>query len=177
MVINIIKEKEFFDEKFVEIDVEKEMMINIVIEIENYEDWLNFFKILEEVIIEEYYNLLYEKVYFDLEFERLINILVEYEDYEDWLEFFKALVEVNVEYEKFVKFDEIKKWEKVEKVVEFKKKYDVDFEKLEKNSELVFDNFVVVNGIFKWEGVSDELRRHVIDIFDLIISNLDWLRE
>ncbi|NES52914.1 hypothetical protein G3565_31535, partial [Escherichia coli] len=55
MATNTIKEKEFFDEKLAEIDAEKEMMINTVIETENYEDWLNFPKTLEEAIIEEYH--------------------------------------------------------------------------------------------------------------------------
>ncbi|MCE6056353.1 hypothetical protein J7889_01965 [Mycoplasmopsis agalactiae] len=177
MATNTIKEKEFFDEKLAEIDAEKEMMINTVIETENYEDWLNFPKTLEEAIIEEYHNSPYEKAYFDSELERLTNTPVEYEDYEDWLEFPKALAEANAEYEKFAKSDETKKWEKAEKAAEFKKKYDVDLEKLEKNSESVLDNSAAANGISKWEGVSDESRRHVTDISDSIISNSDWSRE
>ncbi|SBO45265.1 hypothetical protein MBOVJF4428_00284 [Mycoplasmopsis agalactiae] len=79
----------------------------------------------------------------------------------------------NKEYEAFTKSDENAKWEKAEKAAEFKRKYDVDREKLEKDSEDILDNSAAANGISKWEGVTPESRKHITDISDAIISNSD----
>ncbi|WP_232955160.1 hypothetical protein [Mycoplasmopsis agalactiae] len=65
----------------------------------------------------------------------------------------------NKEYEAFTKSDENAKWEKAEKAAEFKRKYDVDREKLEKDSEDILDNSAAANGISKWEGGNSRIKK------------------
>lgn len=114
-----------------------------------------------------------EKEFIEAEIERLTNTPIELEDYEDWLAYAEEFEKANKEYEAFAKSDENKKWEKAEKAAEFKRKYDVDREKLEKDSDDILDNSAAANGISKWEGVTPESRKHITDISDAIISNSD----
>ncbi|EIN14774.1 Hypothetical protein, predicted lipoprotein [Mycoplasmopsis agalactiae 14628] len=122
-------------------------------------------------------NTAEEEEFFAAELERLTNTPIELEDYEDWLAYPEEFEKANKEYEEFAKSDDNKKWEKAEKAAEFKKKYDVDLEKLEKNSDDILDNSAAANGISNWEKVTPESRKHITDISDSIISNSDAVRE
>lgn len=79
----------------------------------------------------------------------------------------------NKEYEAFTKSDENAKWEKAEKAAEFKRKYDVDREKLEKIAKISLITQLLLTVFQNEKGVTPESRKHITDISDAIISNSD----